>query len=82
MKKEILHKLVNIIQFISFCIVGIVGIGGCVLEIIGARKMEEILLCIGIDKGISRIANVSYVMIFLLITTTLLKEKWIKNSSN
>ena len=73
--KEIIKMIVQVVYVLSFCGVIFSGILGAVYEIIGHAKFEQVLSAIGISKGFEQVWVVSAIMMFLLITTYLIKAK-------
>ncbi|MBR3927779.1 MAG: hypothetical protein IKJ65_02105 [Clostridia bacterium] len=73
--KEIIKMIVQAAYVLSFCGVIFSGILGAVYEIIGHAKFEQVLSAIGISKGFEQVWVVSAIMMFLLITTYLIKAK-------
>lgn len=73
--KEIIRMVVNITHIISFCGVLLFGILGIIHEIIGPIKFQRMLSTIGISKSVEELLNFSYIMIFVLIITYVIKIK-------
>lgn len=72
---EFIKNALNILNVISLCGVIIVGILGCLYDLIGYANFQKALASLGFDKGFERLWVIGVVMLFLLIITYFIKMK-------
>ena len=76
--KEVIRIAVKIIHIVSMCGCGLAVVLGCVYEIVGHAKYEQMLATIGINNGFKKIWIYGAIVLGVFIITWLLKQKMFK----